>query len=330
MFDKDLISGFNHRQANWEFSTSVQHEVLPGIALDVGYFRRAWAHFRVTDNILVGPDDFTRFDIVAPTDARLPGGGGYPVRGFYDVVPGKFGQVRNLNALSDDYGNQFENWNGVDITVNSRLKNGVTLQAGMSTGKTMEDNCEIVDAAARDEQLPGRRRRRCRRRGAPAEWCHRESPFLTQFKAYGVYIVPKIEVQVAGSFRSLPGQIGPPALPPNNDVQVALAATNAFLATNSTLGRPLAGGAANVSPAVARAVHGVSRSPQRARPAVRQDHPLLRAAGGGERGRLQRAQLERADHGEPVVRGLPAADRDPQRAAGEVQHQLRLLNPRLA
>jgi hypothetical protein len=80
-----------------------------------------------------------------------------------------------------------------------------------------------------------------------AEWCHRESPFLTQFKAYGVYIVPKVEVQVSGSFRSLPGQIGPPAIPPSNEVQVALSATNAFLATNSTLGRVLSGATPNVN-----------------------------------------------------------------------------------
>ncbi len=216
------------------------------MALDVGYFRRAWAHFRVTDNLLVGPEDYTRFDIVAPANPNLPGGGGYTIHGFYDVVPGKFGQVRNLNALSDDYGDQFENWNGVDVTVNSRLKNGVTLQAGAQ--HRQDDGGQLRDRrqAARDELLSD---------GIPpavtggtlpaswraAEWCHRESPFLTQFKAYGVYIVPKIEVQVAGSFRNLPGQIGPPALPPNNDVQVALTATNAFLATNSTLGRALSG-----------------------------------------------------------------------------------------
>ena len=270
MFDTDLISGFNHRQANWEFSSTVQHEVMPGMALDVGYFRRAWAHFRVTDNILVGPEDFTRFDIVAPSDARLPGGGGYTVHGFYDVVPTKFGQVRNLNTLSDDYGNQFENCNGVDITVNSRMKNGITVQAGLSTGKTMEDNCDIVaklpemnNFAAAVGTLPGSWR--------AAEWCHRESPFLTQFKAFGVYIVPKIEVQVSGSFRSLPGQIGPPALPPNNDVQVALTATNAFLATNSTLGRALAGNAPSINLQLLEPYTDLSRSPERARSAVRQD-----------------------------------------------------------
>jgi hypothetical protein len=245
-FDKDLITGFNHRQTNWEFSTSVQHEVMPGMALDVGYYRRAWAHFRVTDNILVGPEDFTRFDITAPSDPRLPGGGGYTVHGFYDVVPGKFGQVKNRNYLSDEFGDQFENFNGVDVTVNSRMKNGITVQAGVSTGKTMEDNCDIVaklpemnNFTAAVGTLPASWR--------AAEWCHRESPFLTQFKAYGVYVVPKIDVQVSGSFRSLPGQIGPPALPPNNDVQVAFTATNAFLAANSTLGRPLAGNTPNIN-----------------------------------------------------------------------------------
>jgi Carboxypeptidase regulatory-like domain len=246
LYDKDLISGFNHRQTNWEFSTSVQREILRRVSLDVGYFRRAWAHFQVTDNLLLAPEDFTRFDIVAPQDPRLPGGGGYTVSGFYDVVPTKFGQQRNLNALSDDYGNQFENWNGVDITVDARPSSGLTLQGGIATGKTMEDNCDIVaklpemnnigvlgGAPNTTTTLPASWR--------AAEFCHRESPFLTQFKAYGVYTVPKIDVQVSGSFRSIPGVTQ--QNPPNNDVNVGYVATNAFLATNSTLGRTLAAGA---------------------------------------------------------------------------------------
>jgi hypothetical protein len=244
-FDDRLISGFNHRQANWEFSAGVQHELMPRVALDVGYFRRAWAHFQVTDNLLVGPEDFTRFDMVAPTDPRLPNGGGYTLSGFYDVVPAKFGQVRNLNALSDDYGSQYENWNGVDVTVNSRLGNGLTLQGGLSTGKSMEDNCEIVARLPEMNNL-----------GAngtlPASWraaqyCRRESPFLTQFKLYGVYVIPKVEVQISGSFRNTPGQIIVGQTPPNTDVNAGFVATNAYLAANSTLGRPLSGGTPNVT-----------------------------------------------------------------------------------
>src|SRR6185369_7493751 len=70
-------------------------------------------------------------------------------------------------------------------------------------------------------------------------------PFLTQFKGYGVYIIPKVDVQVSGSFRSIPGQNQ--QNPPNNDVNVGFVATNAYLATNSTLGRPLSGSAPNVT-----------------------------------------------------------------------------------
>ena len=41
-------------------------------------------------------------------------------------------------------------------------------------------------------------------------------PFLTQVKGYGVYLVPKIEVQISGSFRSIPGVTQ--QNPPTNDV----------------------------------------------------------------------------------------------------------------
>jgi hypothetical protein len=247
-FDTDLIGGFNHRQTNWETAVSVQHELFPRVGLDVGYFRRAWAHFRVTDNLLLSPEDFTRFSITAPNDPRLPNGGNYRIDGFYDVNPAKFGQVRNLNALSDQYGNQYENWNGVDLTVNARLQNGLALQAGVSTGKSMEDNCEIVAklpemnliAAINGATLPASWRAQ--------QFCRRESPFLTSGKVFGVYVVPKIDVQVSGTFRSVPGQITGinGVSPANGDVNVGFAATNAFLTTNSTLGRALAGNQANV------------------------------------------------------------------------------------
>jgi Carboxypeptidase regulatory-like domain len=239
LYDKDLITGFNHRQANWEFSTSVQHEVLPRVALDVGYFRRAWAHFQVTDNLLLNAEDFTRFDVVAPRDARLPNGGGYTLTGFYDVVPSKFGLQQNLNALSDKYGSQLENWNGVDVTVNARTQQGLTLQAGVSTGKIMEDNCEIV--AKLPEVLNQGANGTLPASWRPAQYCHRESPFVTQMKAYGIYLIPKVDVQLSGSFRSIPGQIQ--VAPPQNDVNVGYVANNAYLAANSTLGRALSGGA---------------------------------------------------------------------------------------
>jgi hypothetical protein len=147
--------------------------------------------------------------------------------------------------LSDKYGSQFENWNGIDVTVDARMGNGITLQAGVSSGKTMEDNCEIVanlpeiNLQTANGTLPASWR--------AAQFCHRESPFLTQMKMYGVYLVPKIEVQISGSFRSIPGQVLVGQNPPNTDINSGFVATNAFLATNSTLGRALSGNTPNVT-----------------------------------------------------------------------------------
>ena len=230
-FDKDLLTGWGNREANWEFSAGVQHEVVPRVSVDVGFFRRIWKNFQVTDDLRVAAEDFTQFTMVAPADARLPGGGGYTVTGLYNLKPEKFGQAQNYNTLSDKFGKQIEHWNGVDVTVNARLQNGLTFQAGVSTGKTTEDNCEVVAKLPEMNNV-----------GTPAVWqsgqsCHRETPFLTQVKMYGVYTLPRVDVQVAGTFRSTNGDA----------INANYTATNAYLAANSTLGRVLSGSAANMS-----------------------------------------------------------------------------------
>ena len=144
LYDTDLTTGWGHRPANWEFSAGVQHEIMPRVALDVGYFRRIWKNFQVTDNLLLAPEDFTQFQhdgadrpAACPTAAQT-------LDGLYNVMPTKFGLVDNLNTLSDKYGKQIEHWNGFDVSINARLQNGLTLQGGLSTGKQIEDNCEVV------------------------------------------------------------------------------------------------------------------------------------------------------------------------------------------
>ena len=77
-----------------------------------------------------------------PADPRLPGGGGYPLT-FYDVKPEKFQQLDNFLTFADNVGGAFNNFNGVDFTVNARLRD-VTLQGGISTGNVVEDSCGVV------------------------------------------------------------------------------------------------------------------------------------------------------------------------------------------
>jgi hypothetical protein len=54
--DDDTLRGWGNRSGvNWEFSTSIQHELLPNVSVNVGYFRRMWSKFLSTDNLLVTP-----------------------------------------------------------------------------------------------------------------------------------------------------------------------------------------------------------------------------------------------------------------------------------
>jgi hypothetical protein len=239
-YDPKLLTGWDKRAANWEFSAGVQHEVHRGIAVDASYFRRIWGNFQVTDNLALAPEDFTQFNLTVPSDPRLPGGGGYTLTGLYDVKPEKFGQQQNYNTLSDKFGRQIEHWDGIDVNVSARLQKGLMFQGGVSSGRTLEDNCEIVARLPEMLNMTGAQASNTPSTPAmwrPAQYCHRASPMLTQEKMYGVYTVPRIDVQLAGTFRSTPG----------NDINAAYAANNQYLSANSTLGRPLSGGTANLT-----------------------------------------------------------------------------------
>ena len=142
-FDPAFIDGWGKRGYNWEMGVSVQHELMTRVGLTVGYFRRSFGNFYTSDNRLTTAADYTQFSIPIPADARLPGGGGGTLGGLYNLVPGKVGQEEQLSQLTSNFGKQIENWQGVDVGVNARLANGITIQAGTSTGRRLQDNCAV-------------------------------------------------------------------------------------------------------------------------------------------------------------------------------------------
>jgi len=231
-FNEDTRFGWGNRPWSAEFSTSVQHELAPRLGIDVGYFRRWFGNFVAIDNRANSAADFDPFSITAPVDPRLPDGGGYVISGLYNINPSKFGAATdNYTSFASDFGEQTETWNGVDFSVNARMANGVTLQGGISTGRTVTDNCDIAKVAGTTTTGFG-----VALTDNPTQlYCHNVQHFLTQFKMLGTYGIPKVDVNFAATLQSSPGA----------------AITANYIATNAqvqpSLGRPLSGGAANVT-----------------------------------------------------------------------------------
>jgi hypothetical protein len=150
----DAIEGFNAQDYNWQASASVQHELRPGVGVNVGYFRTWYGGFLTNgagtpivpfDNTRIGPSDFDQFCFTAPTDSRLPHSG-ERLCGLYDLNPAKFGQVDNVVTQQSNFGDHTRVYNGVDATISARFGTGGQLSGGVSVGRTVDDNCVVIDS----------------------------------------------------------------------------------------------------------------------------------------------------------------------------------------
>ena len=103
-YAEEAQSGTNRQFYNWRFSTALQRELAPNVALNVAYHRTWYGGFLVTDNLAVAPTDYDPYCVTAPGDSRLPNPGAQ-VCGLYDVRPERFGRVDNLVTLASNYGN---------------------------------------------------------------------------------------------------------------------------------------------------------------------------------------------------------------------------------
>ncbi len=194
-YDPEVLNGWHKRIFDWQVSASVEHELRPGMAVSAGYFRTWYGNFRVTDNLEVTPEDYNHYCVTAPSDTRLPGGGGNQICGLYDITPSKFGRVNNLVTFASHYGKQTEVYNGVDFNVNLRLPRGAQLSGGLNVGNSLyragqassyTNNCFVVDSPQQLYQ------------------CEVRPPYTQQFKVTGSYPLPWA-LQVSANFQSLPG-----------------------------------------------------------------------------------------------------------------------------
>jgi len=141
-FAPDVTTGWQHRPFNNQITAVIQQEVRPGLGVTAGYYRTWYGNKTVTDNLLVTPSDYTQYCVTAPTDPRLPNGGGNQICGIFDLNQNKVGQVDNLVVRDTDLK---ETYQGIDLTGNWRFGKGGLLQGGISFGQTKYNNCSVPD-----------------------------------------------------------------------------------------------------------------------------------------------------------------------------------------
>jgi hypothetical protein len=242
--DPDTTDGWNKREYSWDMTAGVTQEVFPRVSVEVSYTRRTWGNLKTTINRALTPADFDTFVYNVPSDPRLPGGGGYPLT-FRDVKPAKFGQIDNFQTFTDNIGGSSNNYNGVDLTVNARLRD-VTIQGGSSTGNVVEDECGVVAQhpemyifAGWGGTLDFFKQFNPSLGQWPQAFCRRESGWLTNLKGLASYTVPRIDVLLSATWKSVP-------FPGNNFPSVTSQSLGAQVLAvpiaETNLGRPLSSG----------------------------------------------------------------------------------------
>jgi hypothetical protein len=155
-------------------------------------------------------------------------------------VPDKVGDEDLYSQLTENFGEMKENWHGFDVSLNARLRNGLTVQGGTSSGRRFMDNCDVRAALPETYSWQSTQAVQTTRvtssTGALANpWCRVAEPFKTSVRGLGTYIIPKVDVNLSVTWRSDPG----PEQAANYVVTSAIA--------QPSLGRPLSSGNVTVN-----------------------------------------------------------------------------------
>ena len=194
--DPDLLKGWGVRTHDYQTEVTLQQEVLPRVSAEVSYIHRTFHGFMVTNDLSRNyQTDWVNYTITAPTDPRLPGGGGYPVTVY---LANTTAAAQNFLTQESTYGEGGKErdsfYDGVNFNVNARMRNGLFVSVGTQTGRRVDDRCHVV-MNYNNGRNPG---------GPNPRDCRDIDPWQTTIRGLGSYTIPKVDVLVSATVRSQP------------------------------------------------------------------------------------------------------------------------------
>jgi len=168
---------------------AARSELLPRVSADVAYSRRSFHSFIITDNQARDPSQYDAWMINAPSDSRLPGGGDYPITLYTPTAAAAAIPAQNYITWETDFGPaRTSYWQGVDFTINARVRQGLTLQFGTNTGRKIDDTCATVVKIDSPD---------------PRD-CRLTPPYQTTVRGLASYTIPRVDVLASATVRSQP------------------------------------------------------------------------------------------------------------------------------
>ena len=142
------------------------------MSVDVGYFRRWFGNFLVTDNLRRGGSGLRLRSASRRRSMRgCPTAAATRSPACTTSIRRCSGRSTTLVTAASNFGKQTEYWHGVDVNVNARLPSGLTVQGGhqhrANGDGQLRDQAKLPEIRAAEPVLP------------------RREPFLTQSRVSG-------------------------------------------------------------------------------------------------------------------------------------------------
>ncbi|MYJ05123.1 MAG: TonB-dependent receptor [Acidobacteria bacterium] len=212
------------REYNWEYNVGIQHELLPRVSLNVGWYRRVFADIEARSNTLLQSCNVATAQAGVPCGSWIPFAVNFddpdghvarlralgqditiPSGQFlaFDLDPAYRGLVNNLDVTSDINRNYY---NGFEVSMNARLPNGGNIFGGWTASQHIQDTCGlIVNPNGVSIEDPIRGADEGITRGG--RWCDQSTlgmPFRHDFKLFATYPLP-YDFEVSGSIQAYSG-----------------------------------------------------------------------------------------------------------------------------
>ncbi len=202
--DPGVLSGWGVRPNDWQYTFTLQQQLMPRVSADFSYTHRTFNGFFVTDDLTRRANGvasyYESYTLAAPVDPRLPDGGGYPITVYVPTAAANAVPQRLYLTRETDFGPGRESvWDGYDVSLNARISRNLNTQIGMGSGRGSVDTCETatkfnnVQTGLVVQTL-----------GPDPRGCHNVEPWQTTVRGAAAYTVPKIDVLLSGVVRSQP------------------------------------------------------------------------------------------------------------------------------